>query len=355
MLQRSQISEAAQHVLHRTSARGGSQTVRQQLRRDKALADAGVAVQRDSLLYRQQHVQHGDPTAEQRKHPAAAAHPGAVKSALAPDSCATSPAPRAISSKERAAPPSSESDSSDDGGVSRRPARDLSAARPPVSVTFSRKPQAAPAAPSAPSDPSADDSQQAFLAAGEAQAARAAKAAVLASGEVDARPPGTDDAPAPRLRSVPPLGPTRTRHIARPAELQEARAALPIVAQEHELMEAVDEHDVVIICGETGCGKTTQVPQFLLEAGFGCAEFPERAGAVGVTQPRRVAAVSTATRVAAEVGGALGGLVGYQVRHDREAGRVTAVKFMTDGILMREVQDDFLLRRCAPCVCGARA
>ena len=78
-------------------------------------------------------------------------------------------------------------------------------------------------------------------------------------------------------------------------------------------MEAVARHDVVVLCGETGCGKTTQVPQFLYEAGYGSRLFPERAGAVGVTQPRRVAAVSTAERVAAELDSRLGQVVGYQV------------------------------------------
>lgn len=104
---------------------------------------------------------------------------------------------------------------------------------------------------------------------------------------------------------------------------------------EQEVMEAVYASDVVVLCGETGCGKTTQVPQFLLEAGFGCRDFPERAGLVGVTQPRRVAATSTAVRVAREVGSLVGGVVGHQVRYDRRVGEETRVKFMTDGILLR--------------------
>jgi ATP-dependent RNA helicase DHX37/DHR1 len=155
-----------------------------------------------------------------------------------------------------------------------------------------------------------------------------------------------EEAPKLRPRSVPSLGPTRVRRIARLAAIQGAREQLPILSMEQEIMEVVDEHDVFLLCGETGCGKTTQVPQFLLEAGFGSPEFEERGGMVGVTQPRRVAAVSTAKRVAEEVGEGVGATVGHQVRFDRAVGPGTAVKFMTDGILLRELQDDFLLRKC---------
>eukprot|EP00775_Hariotina_reticulata_P011104 gene11104-11258_t len=126
--------------------------------------------------------------------------------------------------------------------------------------------------------------------------------------------------------------------------MEELRQKLPIIGLEQEIMESITRHDVVVLCGETGCGKTTQVPQFLLEAGFGCAEFPEKSGAICVTQPRRVAAISTAERVAAELGVKLGTLVGYQVRHDRRVGACSAVRFLTDGVLMRQLQSDFLLR-----------
>ncbi|KAI8463435.1 MAG: P-loop containing nucleoside triphosphate hydrolase protein [Monoraphidium minutum] len=133
--------------------------------------------------------------------------------------------------------------------------------------------------------------------------------------------------------------------VERPAGMQEAREGLPILGHEQEVIEAVGVDDVIVLCGETGCGKTTQVPQFLLEAGYGCAAFPERAGAIGVTQPRRVAAVSTAGRVAAELGSKIGGLVGYQVRHDRRIGAGSAIQFLTDGVLLRQLQSDFLLSR----------
>lgn len=159
--------------------------------------------------------------------------------------------------------------------------------------------------------------------------------------------------PAPgHTRSAPSLGPTRNRPIARSPGVTETRLQLPILGMEQEIMAMVDEHDVLLLCGATGCGKTTQVPQFLIEAGFGCSDYPERCGMVGVTQPRRVAAISTSRRVAEEVGQAgmlaanhSSALVGYQVRHDKVLGASTALKFMTDGILMREIQEDFLLSR----------
>eukprot|EP00798_Chlamydomonas_sp_ICE-L_P031096 gene31095-6225_t len=137
----------------------------------------------------------------------------------------------------------------------------------------------------------------------------------------------------------------RIRQIERPEAIEETRLGLPITGMEQEIMEAVAAQDVVVLCGETGCGKTTQVPQFLLEAGYGWSQFPERSGSIGVTQPRRVAAVSTAARVASELGEQLGQTVGYQVRYDRVVGKDTSLKFMTDGILLREVQEDFLLKR----------
>jgi ATP-dependent RNA helicase DHX37/DHR1 len=133
--------------------------------------------------------------------------------------------------------------------------------------------------------------------------------------------------------------------IQRTPEIQAVRTNLPIIGMEQEIMESIAENDVIVLCGETGCGKTTQVPQFLYEAGYGCSLFPERAGAVGVTQPRRVAAVSTARRVAEELGSKIGNVVGYQVRYDAKLSTKTCLKFMTDGILLREVQEDFLLRK----------
>ncbi|CAB4263421.1 unnamed protein product [Prunus armeniaca] len=134
-------------------------------------------------------------------------------------------------------------------------------------------------------------------------------------------------------------------HVSRPEEVENARKDLPIVMMEQEIMEAVNDHSTVIICGETGCGKTTQVPQFLFEAGFGSSFSCVRSGIIGVTQPRRVAVLATAKRVAYELGLHLGKEVGFQVRYDKRIGESCSIKFMTDGILLRELQNDFLLKR----------
>lgn len=121
-------------------------------------------------------------------------------------------------------------------------------------------------------------------------------------------------------------------------------------------METLSEHDTLVICGETGSGKTTQIPQFLFEAGYG-SPGSDRPGMIGITQPRRVAAVSMCTRVAEEVGSEHASRVGYQVkstafyfthvqiRFDGNISAATAIKFMTDGVLLREVALDFLLTK----------
>jgi ATP-dependent RNA helicase DHX37/DHR1 len=100
--------------------------------------------------------------------------------------------------------------------------------------------------------------------------------------------------------------------VKRDSAIQESRLALPIVAEEQQIMETLSTHDCVVICGETGSGKTTQIPQFLFEAGYGF-KGSERPGMIGVTQPRRVAAVSMCSRVAEELGSEHGHRVGYQV------------------------------------------
>lgn len=112
---------------------------------------------------------------------------------------------------------------------------------------------------------------------------------------------------------------------------------LPILAHREEIVSTVRRHQAVVIAGETGSGKTTVVPRFLLEDGAG--------GLIGVTEPRRIAAVSVATYVAGELGGAVGGLVGYQIRHENLTDASTRIKYMTEGVLLREMLADPLLRK----------
>ncbi|EGX94839.1 DEAH-box RNA helicase (Dhr1), putative [Cordyceps militaris CM01] len=131
--------------------------------------------------------------------------------------------------------------------------------------------------------------------------------------------------------------------VTRTPEIQEARLKLPVVAEEQKLMEAIHNNNIVVICGATGSGKTTQVPQFLYEAGYGAADS-ETPGMIGVTQPRRVAAVSMSKRVAEELGDH-SSAVAYQIRFEGSVDDKTAVKFMTDGILLREIAQDITLKK----------
>lgn len=131
--------------------------------------------------------------------------------------------------------------------------------------------------------------------------------------------------------------------VTRTLEIQEARLKLPVVAEEQKIMEAIHNNNIVVICGATGSGKTTQVPQFLFEAGYGSPDSPTP-GLIGVTQPRKVAAVSMSKRVGQELGDH-SHKVAYQIRFEGTADEKTAIKFMTDGVLLREVSSDIALRR----------
>ena len=115
---------------------------------------------------------------------------------------------------------------------------------------------------------------------------------------------------------------------------------LPVSARREEIATAIAEHQVVIVAGETGSGKTTQLPKICLKLGRGVT------GMIGHTQPRRIAARSVAERIASELGTPIGpgGVVGYQVRFTEEVGENTLVKLMTDGILLAEIQSDPQLR-----------
>ncbi|WP_051323356.1 ATP-dependent RNA helicase HrpA [Budvicia aquatica] len=112
---------------------------------------------------------------------------------------------------------------------------------------------------------------------------------------------------------------------------------LPVSQKKDELLAAIRDHQVVIIAGETGSGKTTQIPKICLELGRGIK------GIIGHTQPRRLAARSVASRIADELNVTLGSSIGYKVRFNDRIGENTLVKLMTDGILLAEIQQDRFL------------
>ncbi|XP_042239234.1 pre-mRNA-splicing factor ATP-dependent RNA helicase DHX16-like [Homarus americanus] len=113
--------------------------------------------------------------------------------------------------------------------------------------------------------------------------------------------------------------------------IDDVRKSLPVFPFREALLDAISEHQVLIIEGETGSGKTTQIPQYLCEGGF-CSDGKK----VGCTQPRRVAAMSVAARVSEEMGKKLGNEVGYSIRFEDCTSERTRIKYMTDGMLLRE-------------------
>lgn len=191
----------------------------------------------------------------------------------------------------------------------------------------------------------AEDEEEAL--AEEKEKTSTEKASTDETKPVEPPPPvKTQDAPAPVKKES---KPAVFVPVHRSAEVQAARMQLPILAEEQAIVEAIHDHPVVILAGETGSGKTTQVtesdepfifhhanphliqqvPQFLFEAGYAT-----NGRMIGVTEPRRVAATSMANRVAEEMN-LHDGQVGYQIRFEGNIKENTRIKFMTDGVLLK--------------------
>ena len=126
--------------------------------------------------------------------------------------------------------------------------------------------------------------------------------------------------------------------VERCAGIQEGRLQLPILSEEANVLESVSNNDIIIICGETGSGKTTQVPQFLYEAGYG------HYGKIGVTEPRRIAAISSAERIRHEMD-FKEPIIAHHIRYECKVNDETKISVMTDGVLLNEISTDFLLTK----------
>ncbi|GFQ78141.1 probable ATP-dependent RNA helicase DHX37 [Trichonephila clavata] len=126
--------------------------------------------------------------------------------------------------------------------------------------------------------------------------------------------------------------------VNRKPEIQAMREKLPVYCEEQSIIEAIKENPVVIIHGETGSGKTTQVPQFLYEAGY-----TQTGRIIGITEPRRIAAMTMAARVGEELD--MPDKVSYHIRYEKTVGKQTEIKFMTDGVLLKELRHDFFLSK----------
>lgn len=135
-----------------------------------------------------------------------------------------------------------------------------------------------------------------------------------------------------------PYQPTVYVHVERTKEIQAARLKLPILSEEQVIMETINENSIIILTGETGSGKTTQIPQFLYEAGYAEKKM------IGITEPRRVAAISMSKRVATEMNLSTD-IVSYLIRFEGNVSSKTKIKFMTDGVLLKELENDFSLTK----------
>lgn len=129
---------------------------------------------------------------------------------------------------------------------------------------------------------------------------------------------------------------TNRPYSANALEILKKRAQLPVWAAKQKFLDLVENNQVTVLVGETGSGKTTQCPQFLAETY--CPLFPGKK--IGICQPRRVAAMSVATRVAEEMDVNLGDECGYLIRFEDRTSDNTKVKYMTDGMLLREIMSD---------------
>lgn len=119
--------------------------------------------------------------------------------------------------------------------------------------------------------------------------------------------------------------------------IEQHQKSLPVFNCRQRILKELELNDTVLIMSETGSGKTTQIPQFLLHAGYA------KNGVIGITQPRRVAAITVARRVAQELAGGIGDTVGYTVRFEDVTSKRTKIRFLTDGVLLREAIKDRLL------------
>eukprot|EP00127_Corallochytrium_limacisporum_P002315 Clim_evm103s109 gene=Clim_evmTU103s109 len=132
--------------------------------------------------------------------------------------------------------------------------------------------------------------------------------------------------------------------ISKSLSIREQRESLPVYQCKYKLLQVIRDNQVVVVVGETGSGKTTQMTQYLLEDGYGAISGGQRR-IIGCTQPRRVAAMSVAGRVSEEMGVELGAEVGYTIRFEDMTSEKTLIKYMTDGIMMREALMDEDLER----------